>query len=109
MTEKALKTYTLAEMEDKFIGKRGTPGREKYELKLSKDLLGRMIKKTRQERRLTQEQLGKRVGVQKAQISKLESGSNSATINTILKVFGALKAEIHFQVRIEGKPLETGY
>lgn len=68
-----------------------------------------MIKKTRRERGLTQEQLGKRVGVQKAQISKLESGSNSATINTILKVFSALKAEIHFEVTIEGKPLETGY
>ena len=68
-----------------------------------------MIKKTRRERGLTQEQLGKRVGVQKAQISKLESGANSATINTILKVFSALKAEIHFEVRIEGKPLETGY
>jgi HTH-type transcriptional regulator/antitoxin HipB len=107
--EEPLKSYSLDEMKDKFIGKRGAPDREKYELKLSKDLLGRMIKKTRRERRLTQEQLGQRVGVQKAQISKLESGSNSATISTILKVFSALKAEIHFQVTIEGKPLETGY
>ena len=43
----------------------------------------------------------KRVGVQKAQISKLESSANSATIDTILKVFKALKAEINFNVKLE--------
>jgi HTH-type transcriptional regulator / antitoxin HipB len=49
-----------------------------------------MIRKARQERNLTQEQLGKLIGVQKAQISKLESSANSATIGSILKVFKAL-------------------
>ncbi len=60
-----------------------------------------MIKTARQERNLTQEQLGKLVGVQKSQISKLESSANSATIDTILKVFKALKAEINFNVKLE--------
>ena len=64
------------------------------------DVLGRMIKATRQERSLTQEQLGLLVGVQKAQISKLESSANSATIDTIVKIFTALKAEIHFKVSL---------
>jgi transcriptional regulator with XRE-family HTH domain len=62
-----------------------------------------MIKSARQERQLTQEELGKLVGVQKAQISKLESSANSATIDTILKVFKALKAEINFNVKLEDK------
>ncbi len=52
---------------------------------------------------MTQEELGKLVGVQKAQISKLESSANSASIDTVLKVFKALKAEINFNVRIEDK------
>jgi transcriptional regulator with XRE-family HTH domain len=65
------------------------------------EVLGKMIKTTRQERNLTQEELGKLVGVQKAQISKLESSANSATIDTILKVFSAMKAEINFNVRLE--------
>jgi transcriptional regulator with XRE-family HTH domain len=47
--------------------------------------------------------LGKLVGVQKAQISKLESSANSATIDTVLRVFGALKAEINFHVKFEDK------
>jgi transcriptional regulator with XRE-family HTH domain len=65
------------------------------------EVLGKMIKTTRRERNLTQEELGKLVGVQKAQISKLESSTNSATIDTILKVFTAMKAEINFNVRLE--------
>jgi hypothetical protein len=36
--------------------------------------------------------------VQKSQISKLKNGSNSATIDTIVRVFTALKAEITFSV-----------
>ncbi len=97
----AMKSYSLAEIKDKYIGKKGTKEREEYEFELRMDVLGRMIKTARQERNLTQEDLGKLIGVQKAQISKLESSANSATIDTILKVFKALKAEIHFKVSLQ--------
>lgn len=101
MATKEIKTYSLAEMKDKYIGKVGTTDRDEYEYELRMDVLGKMIKSARQERNLTQEELGKLVGVQKSQISKLESSANSATIDTILKVFKALKAEINFNVRLE--------
>ncbi|HVT86926.1 MAG TPA: helix-turn-helix transcriptional regulator [Chitinophagaceae bacterium] len=108
MAKTQIKSYSLAEMKDKYIGKKGTPARDRYEYELSMDVLGHMIKKARQERHLTQEQLGKLVGVQKAQISKLESSANSATIDTVLKVFKALKADIHFNVKIENRLLQLG-
>jgi HTH-type transcriptional regulator / antitoxin HipB len=95
------KSYSLAEMKDKYIGMTGTANREEYEYELRMDVLGSMIKIARQERNLTQAQLGELVGVQKSQISKLESSTNSATIDTILKVFKALKAEINFNVKLE--------
>lgn len=101
-----MKTYSLDELEDKYIGKKGTPARDQYEYELKMDILGHMIKKARQERKLTQEQLGKLIGVQKAQISKLESSANSATIDTVVKVFRALKADIHFRVTMEEKHLQ---
>ena len=94
-------------MKDKYIGKPGTPDREQYEYELRMDLLGRMIKSARLERKLTQEELGKLIGVQKSQISKLESSASSATIDTILKVFKALKADIHFNVKLEEKYLQV--
>jgi len=46
------------------------------------------------------------VGVKKAQISKSENSANSATIDTILKVFKALKADIHFIVTLEEQHLK---
>lgn len=101
MATTEIKSYSLAEMKDKYIGKIGTSDRDEYEYELRMDVLGRMIKSARQERNLTQEQLGQLVGVQKSQISKLESSTNSATIDTILKVFKALKADIHFNVTLE--------
>ncbi|MFN0048826.1 MAG: helix-turn-helix domain-containing protein [Cytophagales bacterium] len=101
MATKEIKTYSLSEMKDKYIGIVGTADRDEYEYELRMDVLGKMIKSARQERQLTQEELGRLVGVQKAQISKLESSANSATINTVLKVFKALKAEINFNVKLE--------
>lgn len=108
MKTQRMKTFTLAEMKDKYIGQIGTPEREEYEYELSMELLGRMIKIARQERNLTQEELGKLVGVPKAQISKLENSANSATIDTVVKVFRALKAEIKFNVKLEHQALSIG-
>jgi len=105
MAKTSLKTYTLSEMKDTYIGKRGTKAREQYEYELSMELVSQMIKKVRQDRNLTQEQLGKLVGVQKAQISKLESSANSATLDTIIKVFKALQSKIQFTVTIDQKML----
>lgn len=103
MAAKEIKTYSLTEMKDQYIGQLGSADRDEYEYELRMDVLGKMIKSARLERQLTQEELGKLVGVQKAQISKLESSANSASIDTVLKVFKALKAEINFNVRIEDK------
>ena len=106
MTKTKNISYSLDEMKDKYIGKKDTKNREEYEYELRMDILGRMIKNARQERNLTQEQLGQLVGVQKSQISKLEGTTNNASIGTILKVFNALKAEINFNVKIENKILK---
>ncbi|TKB98950.1 helix-turn-helix domain-containing protein [Pedobacter cryophilus] len=106
MEKEEIKSYSLSEMKDKYIGTLGSVERENYEYELRMDVLGRMIKTARQERNLTQEQLGELVGVKKAQISKLESSANSATIDTILKVFKALKADISFNVTLENQKLQ---
>ncbi|GAA0894127.1 helix-turn-helix transcriptional regulator [Fulvivirga kasyanovii] len=102
----ALKTYTLDEVTDKFIGKRGTAKREAFEYELKLDLLGEAIKRARKERNLTQEQLGKLVGVKKAQISKLENSLTDARFETIIKVFKALNAKINFNVELLNEHME---
>ena len=91
---------TLDQMKDKHIGEIGSEEREKYEFDLRLDVLGEMIKSVRKERHLTQEQLGELIGVQKSQISKLERNAKNVTIETILKVFKALKANIKFSIEM---------
>jgi len=93
-----LQTVTLEELTDKFIGVKGTPRRERFEYDLQIDILGETIKQARKERNLTQAQLGQLIGVQKAQISKLENSLTDARLETILKVFRALNLKIVFNL-----------
>jgi DNA-binding XRE family transcriptional regulator len=100
MKKESLRIYSLEEITDKHIGRRGTPKREAFENELRLDLLGEAIKQARIERNLTQEELGKLVGVQRAQISKLENSLTDARFETIIKVFKALNAKVHFNVEL---------
>lgn len=88
-----MKYTTLEELEDKYVGKIGTPRRDAYEESLKEEIhayhIGEAIKHARLEQDLTQEELGARMGVQRAQISKIENGRN-LTLTTIARVFKAL-------------------
>lgn len=105
MATNKFKTVSLDTMIDKHIGKRGTQRRQAFENELRIDLLGQAIKQARQERNLTQEQLGNLVGVQKSQISKIENSVKNARFETILKVFDALGAKVNFNVELNNKNL----
>ncbi|PWL29122.1 helix-turn-helix transcriptional regulator [uncultured Roseivirga sp.] len=102
---KKMKMMTLDELKDRDLGKVGTPERDEYEFDLKMEVLGDMIKTVRKERHLTQEQLGQLIGVQKSQISKLERNTKNVTIETILKVFNALKANVKFTIQVDRSDL----
>lgn len=84
---------TLEELEDKYVGKTGSPRRNAYEAQLKEELqayhIGEAIRQARKEKGLTQEQLGELMGVQRPQVSKIESGRN-LTVSTIARAFKAL-------------------
>ena len=101
MEKKKIKTYTLDKLTDKYVGEKGTQERERFEFELKLDVLGYMIKKARKEQHLTQEQLGKLVGVQKAQISKIENNTKDVRFSTVLKVFEALKAKVKMTIEFD--------
>jgi HTH-type transcriptional regulator / antitoxin HipB len=106
MEKKPMKTVSLDELTDRYIGKHGTLEREKFEYELRIDMLGEAIKHARKERNLTQEELGKLVGVQKAQISKIKNSLTDARFETIIKVFKALNARINFHVELLDQKLD---
>ena len=101
--QREMKTYSLEELTDKYIGEKGTPKRNQFENELRLDLLGQAIKQARRERNLTQEELGELVGVKKAQISKIENSATDARFTTILKVFEALGAKVSFSVELDNR------
>jgi DNA-binding XRE family transcriptional regulator len=100
-----MKTYSLEELTDKYIGKKGTKKRNEFENELRLDLIGQAIKQARKEKNLTQEELGELVGVKKAQISKIENSMTDARFTTILKVFEALGAKVYFNVELNKQKL----
>ncbi len=84
-----MKFYTEEEALDNVLGKKGTALRNKYEDEMNNFLIGEAIKKIREAQSLTQEELGERMGVKRAQISKIESGK-SITFSTIIRAFRAM-------------------
>ena len=64
-----MKLYTHEEMLNKTIGEHGTAERTKYDARMDAFLMGETIKKARESKNMTREQLGILMGVQKAQIS----------------------------------------
>lgn len=100
-----MKTYSLEELTDLYIGEPGTPKRELFEQELRLELIGDAIKKARKAKHLTQEQLGELVGVQKSQIAKIENSTTDARFSTILRVFDALQAKVNFTVELDNQKL----
>lgn len=97
-----MKFYTEEEILDKHIGEKGTLKREKFEADLHSFLIGEVIKKARESKNLTQEDLGNLIGVQRAQISRIENGKN-LTFSTIARVFQAMGISVKLEIGNLGK------
>jgi len=93
-----MKGITLKELKEKNYGPIGNPKRDAIEQELKMEILREEIKRLRKENNLTQEQLGKLIGVQRAHISKLENNASNITIGTLMKVLNALNAQINFKI-----------
>ncbi len=95
-----MKKHKLEDLTEKYIGPKGSANRERFEFELKADVIGEIIKKARIEQNMTQEELGRIIGVQKAQISKIENNAKDVRFSTILRVFEALKAHVNLTVEL---------
>jgi HTH-type transcriptional regulator/antitoxin HipB len=103
MKKKQFKLKSIDDLTDEVVGKRGTPAREKFEYELRMDILGSMIKEARKRKNLSQEQLGSMVGVQKAQISKIENNTKNFRLVTILPIMDALGMKVRLSVEYDNR------
>lgn len=88
-----MKTTSHKQLLDKYVGQVGTPERDSFDAEVAAEaqeyFIGEAIRETRKKQGLTQEELGQRMGVQRAQISKIENGHGIA-YSTIIRAFKAL-------------------
>lgn len=103
MRNRKIKLRDIDDLTEEVFGKRGTPTREKFEYELRMDILGSMIKEARKRKNLSQEQLGALVGVQKAQISKIENNTKNFRLVTILPVLDALGMKVRLSVEYDNE------
>ena len=70
--------------------------------------IGATIRRARRTAGLTQAELGKKVGLRQATVSKLEAGAPATRLSTLLDVLTALRLEIIIDKRgkASGKDLE---
>lgn len=88
-----MKLYTFEEVKDELLGKVGTPERDEHERRVADAIyayrIGEIVRENRLRQHLTQEELGKRIGVKKSQVSKLERGEDMS-LRSMRRVFRAL-------------------
>lgn len=101
-----MKFIDFEETLDRDLGPVGTSKRDNFERKVDEAVhaykLGEAIRQARLSQNLTQEQLGEKIGVQKAQISRLERGK-SISLSSITRVFKAMGIPLSLEMGKMGK------
>jgi ribosome-binding protein aMBF1 (putative translation factor) len=95
------KSKTFDELETKYYGQKGTAKRELYDAQIRLSLIGELIKQAREDNHMTQAQLGKKLGMGKAYVSRMENNVKTQRLDTIIKVLKALKAHLFIRIKAE--------
>jgi len=77
---------TLDEILLNKYGKRGVPGREKWEQEFETFRLGALLEEARINQGMTQEDLAKKCGTSKSYISRIENNASDIRLSTLLKI-----------------------
>lgn len=101
-----IKLYTMNELLDRDLGPIGTPERDEFEQELADEIhayrVGEAIKKAREAQKLTQAELGERMGVQRSQVCRIESGK-SITLASMMRAFRALGVQVALDMKGIGR------
>lgn len=101
-----MKLTSLDELKDRDLGPIGTPKRDEFERKLAEELhayhVGEAIRQAREAQSLTQEELGARMGVQRSQVCRIESGK-SITLASMMRAFRAMGVQVALEMQGIGK------
>jgi DNA-binding XRE family transcriptional regulator len=92
----ALKTGSQHLAEE--YGERGTPAREEFEAKARAWYFAEILRDERKRQKLTQQQLGERIGKKREYISSLEQGQTDMQLSTFMLIANALGLRVSLVV-----------
>lgn len=81
-----METKSWKEIKDNVYGKKGTPRRDKLDREFGTFKVGLLLKKAREEKHLTQEQLAQLVNKKRTYISRVENDGSNMTLKSLYEI-----------------------
>lgn len=81
-----MSTKTWKEIKDEVYGKKGTDRRDELDREFDSFRIGLLLKNAREEKHLTQQQLGDLVDKKRTYISKIENDGGNMTLKTLYEI-----------------------
>ena len=75
-----------ASIKDTVYGKRGTNRRDQLERETEAFKIGLLLKKARESKKMTQEELGQIIDKKRTYISRIENNGSNITLNTLYEI-----------------------
>ncbi|MEE4287414.1 MAG: helix-turn-helix transcriptional regulator [Mariniphaga sp.] len=96
-----METKSWKEIKDNVYGKMGTPRRDKLDREFETFKVGLLLKKAREEKHLTQEQLAQLVDKKRTYISRVESDGSNMTLKTLYDIVEkGLGGKVRIQIEL---------
>jgi DNA-binding XRE family transcriptional regulator len=81
-----MKTKTWTEIKDSVYGEKGTERRDELEREFESFKIGLLLKKAREEKKLTQQELGNIIDKKRTYISRVENDGSNLTLKTLFDI-----------------------
>lgn len=81
-----METKSWKEIKDNVYGKKGTPRRDELDRDFESFKIGHLLKKAREQKHLTQEQLAELVEKKRSYISRVENNGSNLTLKTLYDI-----------------------
>jgi DNA-binding XRE family transcriptional regulator len=96
-----METKSWKEIKDNVYGEKGTTRRDKLDREFESFKVGLLLKKAREEKHLTQEQLAQLVDKKRTYISRVENDGSNMTLKTLFDIVEkGLGGKVRIQIEI---------
>ena len=94
-------TTTWTDLKDKVYGEKGTPRRDRLDREFKSFKIGLMLREAREQKKMTQDQLGQKIEKKRSYISRIENDASNMTLKTLYDIVEkGLGGKIKIQIEI---------